>query len=58
LQKNPAKGGDVAGEVRVMRDWVADWKKWSRGERTLAVCLAVMMIGVPLGYLLATKAGV
>lgn len=40
-----------------MRDWAADWKKWSRGERMLAVFLAVLMVGVPLGLLLTAKVG-
>ena len=36
-----------------MRDWVADWRKWSRTERAFAVALAVtMMIVLPLGLLL------
>ena len=41
-----------------MRDWVADWKKWSRSERVLAVVVTVVMVAVPLGLLLAAKAGV
>jgi len=36
-----------------MRDLVADWKKWSRGERVLAVLVTMLMVGVPLGLLLA-----
>jgi hypothetical protein len=32
-----------------MRDLVADWKKWSRAERTLAVLL---MVALPLGLLM------
>jgi hypothetical protein len=32
-----------------MRDWIADWNKWSRAERVLAL---------PLGLLLTGKAGV
>ena len=41
-----------------MRDWVADWKRWSRGERVLAVVVTAVMVALPLGLLLATKAGV
>ena len=41
-----------------MRDWVADWKRWSRSERALAVFVTVLMVAVPLGLLLAAKAGV
>ncbi len=41
-----------------MRDWVADWKRWSRSERALAVLVTVLMVAVPLGLLLAAKVGV
>ena len=41
-----------------MRDWVADWKRWSRGERVLAVVVTVLMVALPLGLLLAARAGV
>jgi len=35
-----------------MRDWMADWRKWSRAERTFAVVLFVSMImALPLGLL-------
>ncbi len=37
-----------------MRDMVADWKKWSRGERVLAVVVTLAMVGLPLGLLLAS----
>jgi len=37
-----------------MRDWIADWQKWSRGERILAVTLIVTMIlALPLGLLIS-----
>jgi hypothetical protein len=36
-----------------MRDWVADWKKWSRSERALAVLVTGLMVALPLGLLLA-----
>ena len=36
-----------------MRDLVADWNKWSRSERVLAVLVTMLMVGVPLGLLLA-----
>ena len=36
-----------------MRDWVADWKKWSRSERVLAVFVTILMVALPLGFLLA-----
>ena len=41
-----------------MRDWVADWKKWSRGERVLAVLVTTVLVALPLGLLLAAKAGI
>ncbi len=37
-----------------MRDFVADWKKWTCGERVLAVVVTLLMVGLPLGLLLAT----
>ena len=39
-----------------MRDVVADWKKWSRTERVLAVIVALLMVALPLGLLLTGKA--
>lgn len=41
-----------------MRDWVADWKKWSRGERLLAVFVTGLMVALLLGLLLAATARV
>jgi hypothetical protein len=32
-----------------MCDLVADWKKWSRGERVLAVVVTVLLVAVPIG---------
>jgi hypothetical protein len=32
-----------------MRDLVADWKKWSRAERVLAVVVTVLLATVPIG---------
>jgi hypothetical protein len=32
-----------------MRDLVADWKKWSRAERVLAVVVTVLLAAVPIG---------
>ena len=39
-----------------MRDFVADWNKWSRAERVLAVVVTVMMVALPLGLLITGKA--
>jgi hypothetical protein len=42
-----------------MRDWVADWNSWSRGERVLALIVAMALFALPLSMLLtAAKAGV
>ena len=42
-----------------MRDWVADWNKWSRNERLLALAVALALFALPLSLLLsAAKAGV
>ncbi|HEV8679926.1 MAG TPA: hypothetical protein VGQ90_11160 [Stellaceae bacterium] len=41
-----------------MRDWVADWKKWTCSERVLAVVVTSALVSLPLGLLLAAKAGV
>ena len=35
-----------------MRDLVADWKKWSRAERVLAVMGTLLMVALPLGLLM------
>jgi hypothetical protein len=40
-----------------MHDLVSDWKKWSRGERLLAVLMTSSLIALPLGLLLTTKVG-
>jgi hypothetical protein len=41
-----------------MRDLVADWKRWSRAERVLAVIVTVVMVALPLGMLLTGKTGI
>jgi len=35
-----------------MRDLVADWKKWSRAERVIAVMGTLLMVALPLGLLM------
>ena len=35
-----------------MRDLVADWKRWSRAERVLAVTGTLLMVALPLGLLM------
>ena len=39
-----------------MRDLIADWKRWSTSERVLAILVTVLIVGVPLGLLLAGHA--
>ena len=41
-----------------MRDWIADWRRWSGTERVLAVVVTVLLVALPLGLLFAGKAGV
>ena len=41
----------MAAGVSSMRDLAADWKKWSRAERALAIVVTGMMIALPLGFL-------
>lgn len=36
-----------------MRDFIADWKKWSRAERVLAIVAMSLMVGLPIGLALA-----
>lgn len=40
-----------------MRDFIADWKKWSRAERVLAIVVALLMAAVPIGMALAGAGG-
>ena len=35
-----------------MRDLVADWKKWSRAERVIAVMGTLLRVALPLGLLM------
>jgi hypothetical protein len=43
----PGRGGVFAG-----RDLVADWKKWSRAERILAVVDTLLRVALPFGLLM------
>ena len=40
-----------------MRDFVADWKKWSRAERVFAVIGTLLMVVLPLGLLMTGETG-
>jgi hypothetical protein len=48
----------MAAGIWPMRDLVADWKRWSRSERLLAVIVTVLMVAVPLGLLFTARVGV
>jgi len=36
----------------MMRDWIADWKRWSRAERCVAIALVLLSLAIPLGLLI------
>lgn len=40
-----------------MRDWVADWNKWSRGERVLAVVVTAVLAALPLSLVITGHVG-
>lgn len=40
-----------------MRDWIADWNKWSGAERVLALLVTLGLVALPLGVLLTGKGG-
>jgi hypothetical protein len=52
------KGGEPCRKESPMRDLVADWRKWSRTERVLAVVVTLLLVALPLGVLLTGKTGV
>jgi hypothetical protein len=35
-----------------MRDWIADWRKWSPAERALAVAILMSMVAAPVGMVI------
>jgi hypothetical protein len=37
-----------------MRDFIADWRKWSRAERVLAIVVGLLMVALPIGLMLAS----
>jgi hypothetical protein len=47
-----AEGRKRAGETVVVKDWIADWKRWSRAERCFAIALLILSLVVPIGLLL------
>ena len=36
-----------------MRDFIADWRKWSCAERVLAIVVGLLMVALPIGLALA-----
>jgi len=42
----------VTGGWYVMKDWISDWKRWSRAERCFAIALVILSLVVPLGLLI------
>jgi hypothetical protein len=44
-------------ECSSVRDWVADWNKWSRGERVLAIVVTLVLAALPLSLAIAGGAG-
>jgi hypothetical protein len=40
-----------------MRDWIADWKRWSRAERCFAIALIILGLVIPLGLLVGGITG-
>jgi hypothetical protein len=37
-----------------MRDFIADWREWSRAERVLAIVVGLLMVALPIGLMLAS----
>ena len=45
--------------MRDFTDFTADWKKWSRAERVLALVVAFALLALPLSLLLVgTRPGI
>jgi hypothetical protein len=40
-----------------VRDVVSDWKKWSRGERLLAIVVTAVLAALPVSLLLNLHPG-
>ena len=57
--KMPKRAGKLRSQRWLeMRDWIADWNKWSRAERVLALLVTFVLLALPLSLLLTGKAGV
>lgn len=51
------EGRDWFVECSPVRDLVSDWKKWSRGERVLAIVVTFVLAALPLSLLLNAHPG-
>jgi hypothetical protein len=38
-----------------MKDWISDWKRWSRAERCFAIVLVILSLAVPFGLLIGGR---
>jgi hypothetical protein len=38
-----------------MKDWISDWKRWSRAERFFAIALVILALVIPLGVLIGGR---
>jgi hypothetical protein len=47
--------GEVAGGWGLMKDWISDWKRWSRAERCFAVALVILSLVIPLGFMIGGR---
>jgi hypothetical protein len=48
-----AKASTMAGGHSYMKDWISDWKRWSRAERCFAIALFILSLIIPLGLLIS-----
>jgi hypothetical protein len=38
-----------------MKDWISDWKRWSRAERCFAIALVILSLAVPFGLVIGGR---
>jgi hypothetical protein len=50
-----AEGEGVTGGWGLMKDWISDWKRWSRAERCFAIALVILSLVIPLGVLIGGR---
>ena len=39
----------------LMKDWISDWKRWSRAERCFAIALVILSLVIPLSLLIGGR---